>query len=506
MKSKITLALSILISLGITACHSGGTGAIEPQVKAGQTVTDNSKALAAAQAEADKAKAEATAAQAELTKLKKALADAEQDASSAKKAQANAEAAAIKAEAAAEAAKQAAIKAQAEAEQSNLSALEAEKKRLAAEQAQLAAEQAKTEAEQARIIAEQAKLEAEAKRLSAEKAAASAEEKAQIEEQEKQLAEQKAKLAEEAKALETQAKQEAEEKAKLAEEAKKLEEQAKKEAEAKALAEEQAKKAAEEEAKKAEAEKAAAEAEAKRLIKEKSQNYVVSDSYVTNDDKKIEIATAINNNTKQCEGQINTCISAKANIANDTIIFTDKQSYSGYAVVRTGQITAGNPEPINAYVAVAKTATTDKDAVVDATYKGNAAYTTGNLFSVIGVDNTGSTKGQYVATLNVKDQKISGGIENTNAAIATKRAELNQDPNIITFKESQVEVRDDMVGFKGDAQFNYGWGFMPNATGDGKGTYQGVFAGEKAEEVIGTFSTDDTSPKNSVQGAFMGTK
>lgn len=225
-----------------------------------------------------------------------------------------------------------------------------------------------------------------------------------------------------------------------------------------------------------------------------------------------ELKTAIENGTalqKQAEAEsknINSLIGATAKVPAGTILSTSANNYGGYAIIREtySDTIGGGDQPFNRYVALAKTATTDKNAVVDATYKGSAAYSTGNMITLMEKTNQGEY--QFELTLNVKDNAVSGGITNTNAGIQTKRAELGQPAEMISFKQAAVSVNDNVVGFNGDAQFNYGWGFLPNADGDGKGSYQGVFTGENAEGVVGTFSTTDTQAKNSVQGAFVGAK
>jgi len=38
------------------------------------------------------------------------------------------------------------------------------------------------------------------------------------------------------------------------------------------------------------------------------------------------------------------------------------------------------------------------------------------------------------------------------------------------------------------------------------GTYKGQFAGNKAEQVVGTFESNSTAKETSIQGAFIGEK
>lgn len=263
---------------------------------------------------------------------------------------------------------------------------------------------------------------------------------------------------------------------------------------------------AEQEASDAKAKLAQAEKEA--ALTEKATNYSVGETNVAIDElkKAIENGTDLQKQAATDGKNINSLIGANAKLPAGTILTTTANTYGGYAVIREtySETIGGGNTPFNSYVAVANTATTDKNAVVDATYKGSAAYSTGNMITLMEKANTGEA--QFEFTLNVKDNAVSGGIANTNANIQAKRAERGEAKDIISFKQAEVRVIDDVVGFKGDAQFNYGWGFLPNATGDGKGQYQGVFTGKNAEGVVGTFSTTDTQKENSVQGAFVGSR
>lgn len=251
-----------------------------------------------------------------------------------------------------------------------------------------------------------------------------------------------------------------------------------------------------------------AQAEKEAALTEKATNYSVGETKVAIDElkKAIENGTVLQKQATTDRKNINSLIGANAKLPAGTILTTTANTYGGYAVIREtySETIGGGNTPFNSYVAVANTATTDKNAVVDATYKGSAAYSTGNMITLMEKANTGEA--QFEFTLNVKDNAVSGGIANTNANIQAKRAERGEAKDIISFKQAEVRVIDDVVGFKGDAQFNYGWGFLPNATGDGKGQYQGVFTGKNAEGVVGTFSTTDTQKENSVQGAFVGSR
>lgn len=241
---------------------------------------------------------------------------------------------------------------------------------------------------------------------------------------------------------------------------------------------------------------------------EKATNYVLGITAVSKDDliQAIENGTELQQQAASENKNINNLIGATAKIPAGTILTTTANSYGGYAVIRENysDTIGGGSTPFNNFVAVAKTATTDKATVVDATYKGSAALSTMNFITLL--ERTNQNEPQYELTFNVKDDMVSGGIVNTNTANIAKRAELGQAAEMISFKESRIQVSDDVVGFNGEAQFNYGYGFLPTATGDGSGTYQGIFMGDNAEGVVGTFSTNNTAQDSSVQGAFVGSK
>ncbi|MGX2957582.1 transferrin-binding protein-like solute binding protein, partial [Ursidibacter arcticus] len=178
---------------------------------------------------------------------------------------------------------------------------------------------------------------------------------------------------------------------------------------------------------------------------------------------------------------------------------SDYQSYSGYAVIReeSGLV----DQPANAYVAVVTTPTTDKSLVVDATYKGNAVYSTknGNAYA-------GYTVRGYNAelTLNVKNGVVSGDIKST----------VGRQPTIATFNDADIQVANNGLVFEGNAKFNTAAPLALTGAKDAAGQrlesidgiYKGQFAGANAEEVVGTFETNSTEKDFSVQGSFMGKK
>lgn len=154
------------------------------------------------------------------------------------------------------------------------------------------------------------------------------------------------------------------------------------------------------------------------------------------------------------------------------------QSYSSYAVLREEFSEKVNPS--NAYMALVKEENLVKDKSlipVDAQYKGKSSFSQANNVLVT----------TYDFELNVKDNKVSGAAYTVNSK--KKRVDY------ILLESGNISVRNDAVGFSGVADFE--------KLKKGKGTYQGVFAGSKAEEVVGTFE-NNAKDKDAIQGAFAG--
>lgn len=195
-----------------------------------------------------------------------------------------------------------------------------------------------------------------------------------------------------------------------------------------------------------------------------------------------KIATLQNVTSGTCSNVANSVCSARQDSITKAgdVMLAYKQSYSSYAVVREKYQADNRTVPTNAYLAVVITPTQDIAAVTDATYKGQASFSS---------DNRPNVRTVAALTLNVTNQRISG--------------ELTQDtstssglyPTLITFNTADIQVQEGQVGFSGKAQFH-----KRAFSQDMEGTYQGWFAGEKAEEVIGTFETNEPY----AQGAFAG--
>lgn len=184
-----------------------------------------------------------------------------------------------------------------------------------------------------------------------------------------------------------------------------------------------------------------------------------------------------------------TAYSLSATKAGD-ILLSKKQSYSGYTAIREEVNPAGNTvSPVNSYLAIVTAPTTDKSVVpTDAHYEGSAIFSAKNVPAIQGY--TAAAGVNVAVSLDVKNDTISGTIQRTTG----------KKPLLVTLNSAQIQQAHDAVVFKGEASFTKDIG-VPEGT---KGTYQGQFAGAKAEEVVGTFESNSTETKNSVQGAFMG--
>lgn len=557
-KNVMNVAVAILFSLGLTACgskHNETTVSTQPNTTAAE-VAAAKKAAETAQANEASAKKEAETAQAEAE-------TARAEASAAKTAQSAAEAKVIAAQAAQAVAERDAQAAKLEATNAALAQAEAEKA-VAYAQTQVAnAKKALTEAQSALTAAQTANT-AEIAKLKAEVAAAqadvetanaavtAAEAKAAEAESATKAAEAATKAAQAevdvAKAETKAAQAEAENQKSVAEKA-----AAEKATAEKALATAQAELSqaekeltaakasatkAEEEAAtaKADAEKAKADAEtAQKAADEANAKLAVIDAqekadgnrianslnsryfagnvksqtyqYLNDETKKAALLTAIENRSGSCDAKYaGTCTrDAKAatagSINEGDVLFTQNLSYAGYAVVREAY-DADNvqSQPVNSYIAVVKTPTTDKAKVVDATYTGTATLTQKNVQTLVGAP-VGNDK-IATLTLNVKDGVVSGNVSRNTGKSAA----------YVTFNDTTIKAGDNGVVFEGSATFNSQTNVLTtqkDASGnwiDVNGSYRGAFAGANAEEVVGIFETDSTSKDVSVQGAFSGTK
>lgn len=155
------------------------------------------------------------------------------------------------------------------------------------------------------------------------------------------------------------------------------------------------------------------------------------------------------------------------------------QAYSSYAVLREEFSEKVNPS--NAYMALVKEEDLVKDkslVPLDAQYKGKTSFSQANNVMVT----------TYDFELNVKNNKVNGAAYTVNS----KKERVDY----ILLESADVSVRNGAVGFNGIADFE--------KLKKGKGTYQGVFAGSKAEEVVGTFENNVKEAKDAIQGAFAG--
>lgn len=192
--------------------------------------------------------------------------------------------------------------------------------------------------------------------------------------------------------------------------------------------------------------------------------------------------------------------------AKGEVLVSNAQAYSGYAVIREeySNLTSEEKGDANAFVALANSADVvkDKALVTDATYNGTASYSTTGRANV----STNSL------VMTVKDNGISGYVYRTST---TGSGKVNT-RTFAYFKEAEVALKDGVVGFSGEAVLNssprQSDGTVPtlasleNAS-KVDGTYQGVFVGPQANEVVGTFETNaNVDEKNSMRGAFVGAK
>ncbi|WGE48889.1 transferrin-binding protein-like solute binding protein [Actinobacillus equuli subsp. haemolyticus] len=185
------------------------------------------------------------------------------------------------------------------------------------------------------------------------------------------------------------------------------------------------------------------------------------------------------------------CTNAKAStchkeVARGSVVVNYNQAYSSYAVIRETYDNE-NPQPNNAFIVLAKESdlTTDRAAVVNATYTGKASYSAKNVPAVMTRD----------FTLKVENDKVSGSVfQKTVNLKGVEKVTEN-----VALNEGKISVENGVVGFSGSAKFG---AIASNA----EGSYKGVFVGKNAEEVIGTFETNSTEKASSAQGAFAGKK
>lgn len=182
----------------------------------------------------------------------------------------------------------------------------------------------------------------------------------------------------------------------------------------------------------------------------------------------------------------------------NTLLGSYNQSYSSYAAIRTAEImenedntAESNTTPVNSFVALVGLPTTDKNMVIDASYTGRISYSSKNNGGIVTRDSL---------TMTVKDNHISGRVIDETGS-GTQRSR-------ITFESTEIKAEPHQISFAGDATFHrevfldMGNSKNPEYEGDIKGRYQGIFAGDKAQEVVGTFYSNNNIKNYSIQGAF----
>lgn len=196
-----------------------------------------------------------------------------------------------------------------------------------------------------------------------------------------------------------------------------------------------------------------------------------------------------------------TCSNSSSSICSSstaagTLLGAYNQSYSAYAVIRNDYEKdeegkkSNEEEPSNVYIALVTNPTTELSSVVDATYTGLVSYSRQNAPNIITRD---------TLTMRVKDHQVSGeATQTTNSGVVH---------NTITFESANIVQGSDGIVFSGNAVFRQNSFYSSNDyEGDIQGKYQGIFAGSQAEEMIGTFHSNNTNKLTSVQGAFAATK
>lgn len=221
-------------------------------------------------------------------------------------------------------------------------------------------------------------------------------------------------------------------------------------------------------------------------------------SYMSDHQKAVELLTQTGNidlvnGTKAVDAEVS---------SNTVLLVKNNPSYSGYAVIREAYPETRDNDPVNSYVAVVKSATpasVDKALFLDATYTGSATFSSRNANTVTGyTKNSGDNVG---ITLNVKDEVVTGNIARLTGTKAT----------LVTLNEAVIQQSSRGVTFQGDAVIHSSSGGMvlykdeQGNFADVAGIYQGQFAGEKAQEIVGTFESLTTEKERSVQGAFLAT-
>lgn len=185
-----------------------------------------------------------------------------------------------------------------------------------------------------------------------------------------------------------------------------------------------------------------------------------------------------------CSGARSACASS----AEAGKVLQSKQlSYAGYGVIRETYGLADQGVPTNAFFYYVDTPTTDKALVVNATYTGQAHYSRQNGPNVMATTDP--------LVMNVVDGQISGKVTKTSGSGVVS--------DVISFDKAEIVAEQNRVSFNGSATFHSS---SFGNKGDISGSYQGQFAGANAQEVVGTFESQNSAKESSVQGAFSATK
>ncbi|OAQ15825.1 hypothetical protein F480_03625 [Bibersteinia trehalosi Y31] len=181
------------------------------------------------------------------------------------------------------------------------------------------------------------------------------------------------------------------------------------------------------------------------------------------------------------------CAVANAQEGDILAVYTLKdnaaQTLAGYAVIREAYTSRENPT--NSYITLLSVPTTEKSAVVNATYTGKASLSYNNS-----------------AAINTMEFEMTASNDTVSGKIYTI-ANTGKESVRVTLNSGDINVTNGLVGFNGTTTFNK-TAYADLA--DVEGVYQGWFVGENAEGVIGTIHTKNQTSSGVLQGAFAGTK
>lgn len=164
-------------------------------------------------------------------------------------------------------------------------------------------------------------------------------------------------------------------------------------------------------------------------------------------------------------------------IETGTVLKSYKMSYAGYGALRENYETNNEVgQPLNSFFTYVDVPTTDKSKV-SGNYSGSASLSRNNTLAM----NT------YNVDLAVADEVIAGTVTNNGK-------------EFLKFNEAQIVSDGASVTFAGQ--------MLATNWDNAEGVWQGQFAGENAEQVVGTFETlnQDKSSGTVIQGAFGATR